>query len=307
MIVEGREFTFTVDNPGVRIDAFLSNEIADLSRSFIQKLIEDESILVNDKATKSNYKIRLNDNIYVCIPEPKEVEIVPENIPLDIVYEDDDIIIINKPKGMVVHPAAGHLSGTLVNALMYHCKDNLSGINGELRPGIVHRIDRDTTGLIVACKNDIAHKFIAEQLAVHSITRKYQAIVYGNIKEDTGTVDAPIYRHPQDRKRMAVVKNGKEAVTHYKVIERFGDYTHIECQLETGRTHQIRVHMSYIKHPLLGDEVYGNPNKKFKLEGQCLHAKTLGFIHPNTKEYIEFDSELPEYFNKLILRLRNGI
>ena len=228
MIVEGREFTFTVDTPGVRIDAFLSNEIADLSRSFIQKLIEDESILVNDKATKSNYKIRLNDKIYVCIPEPKEVEIVPENIPLDIVYEDDDIIIINKPKGMVVHPAAGHLSGTLVNALMYHCKDNLSGINGELRPGIVHRIDRDTTGLIVACKNDIAHKFIAEQLAVHSITRKYQAIVYGNIKEDTGTVDAPIYRHPQDRKRMAVVKNGKEAVTHYKVIERFGDYTLIE-------------------------------------------------------------------------------
>ncbi len=304
--MEGREFTFTVDTPGVRIDAFLSNEIADLSRSFIQKLIEDESILVNDKATKSNYKIRLNDKIYVCIPEPKEVEIVPENIPLDIVYEDDDIIIINKPKGMVVHPAAGHLSGTLVNALMYHCKDNLSGINGELRPGIVHRIDRDTTGLIVACKNDIAHKFIAEQLAVHSITRKYQAIVYGNIKEDTGTIDAPIYRHPQDRKRMAVVKNGKEAVTHYKVIERFGDYTHIECQLETGRTHQIRVHMSYIKHPLLGDEVYGNPNKKFKLEGQCLHAKTLGFIHPNTKEYIEFDSELPEYFNKLILRLRNG-
>ena len=305
--MEGREFTFTVDNPGFRIDAFLSNEIADLSRSFIQKLIEDESILVNDKTTKSNYKIRLNDNIYVCIPEPKEVEIVPENIPLDIVYEDDDIIIINKPKGMVVHPAAGHLSGTLVNALMYHCKDNLSGINGELRPGIVHRIDRDTTGLIVACKNDIAHKFIAEQLAVHSITRKYQAIVYGNIKEDTGTVDAPIYRHPQDRKRMAVVKNGKEAVTHYKVIERFGDYTLIECQLETGRTHQIRVHMSYIKHPLLGDEVYGNPNKKFKLEGQCLHAKTLGFIHPKTKEYIEFDSELPEYFNKLILRLRNGI
>ncbi len=305
--MEGREFTFTVDNPGVRIDAFLSNEIADLSRSFIQKLIEDESILVNDKATKSNYKIRLNDKIYVCIPEPKEVEIVPENIPLDIVYEDDDIIIINKPKGMVVHPAAGHLSGTLVNALMYHCKDNLSGINGELRPGIVHRIDRDTTGLIVACKNDIAHKFIAEQLAVHSITRKYQAIVYGNIKEDTGTIDAPIYRHPQDRKRMAVVKNGKEAVTHYKVIERFGDYTLIECQLETGRTHQIRVHMSYIKHPLLGDEVYGNPNKKFKLEGQCLHAKTLGFIHPKTKEYIEFDSELPEYFNKIILRLRNGI
>ncbi len=304
--MEGREFTFTVDNPGVRIDAFLSNEIADLSRSFIQKLIEDQSILVNDKATKSNYKIRLNDKIYVCIPEPKEVEIVPENIPLDIVYEDDDIIIINKPKGMVVHPAAGHLSGTLVNALMYHCKDNLSGINGELRPGIVHRIDRDTTGLIVACKNDIAHKFIAEQLAVHSITRKYQAIVYGNIKEDTGTVDAPIYRHPQDRKRMAVVRNGKEAVTHYKVIERFGDYTLIECQLETGRTHQIRVHMSYIKHPLLGDEVYGNPNKKFKLEGQCLHAKTLGFIHPKTKKYIEFDSELPEYFNKLILRLRNG-
>ncbi len=304
--MEGREYTFTVDKPGVRIDAFLSNEIADMSRSFIQKLIEDKSILVNDKATKSNYKLKANDNIFVCIPEPKEVEIVPENIPLDIVYEDDDIIVINKPKGMVVHPAAGHLSGTMVNALMYHCKDNLSGINGELRPGIVHRIDRDTTGLIVACKNDKAHKFIAEQLAVHSITRKYQAIVYGNIKEDTGTVDAPIYRHPQDRKRMAVVDNGKEAITHYKILERFGDYTHIECQLETGRTHQIRVHMSYIKHPLLGDELYGNPNKKFKLEGQCLHAKTLGFIHPTTKEYIEFDSELPEYFSKLIMRLRNG-
>ncbi len=302
--MEDNEYTYIIDNPGTRIDSYLSNEISDLSRSFIQKLIDEGMVLVNDKPVKSNYKLRLNDIVYISIPKPKEVEIMPENIPLDIVYEDSDIIVVNKPKGMVVHPAAGHYSGTLVNALMYHCKEQLSGINGELRPGIVHRIDMDTTGLIVACKNDIAHKFIAEQLEVHSITRKYHAIVCGNIKDDEGVIDAPIFRHPKDRKRMAVVANGKRAVTHYKVLERFKDYTYIECQLETGRTHQIRVHMAYINHPLLGDAIYGNSGKRFKLEGQCLHAKTLGFIHPKTREYIEFDSELPQYFKELILKLK---
>ena len=302
--MEDNEYTYIIDNPGTRIDSYLSNEISDLSRSFIQKLIDEGMVLVNDEPVKSNYKLRLNDTVYISIPKPKEVEIMPENIPLDIVYEDSDIIVVNKPKGMVVHPAAGHYSGTLVNALMYHCKEQLSGINGELRPGIVHRIDMDTTGLIVACKNDIAHKFIAEQLEVHSITRKYHAIVCGNIKDDEGVIDAPIFRHPKDRKRMAVVANGKRAVTHYKVLERFKDYTYIECQLETGRTHQIRVHMAYINHPLLGDAVYGNSGKRFRLEGQCLHAKTLGFIHPKTREYIEFDSELPQYFKELILKLK---
>ncbi len=302
-----RELSFLIEptSEGVRIDSFISSEVDDVSRAYIQKLIKEGLIKVNGKTPKSNYKLKSGDNIYVKIPAPVDVSIIPENIPLDIVYEDNDIIIVNKPKGMVVHPAPGHYEGTLVNALMYHCKDNLSGINGELRPGIVHRIDRDTTGLIVICKNDYAHRFIADQLSVHSITRLYHAIVYGNIKEDEGTIDKPIARHPVDRKKMAVIADGKTAVTHYKVLERFGDYTYIECSLETGRTHQIRVHMSYIKHPLLGDTVYGPDNKRFKLEGQCLHAKTLGFIHPTTKEYIEFDSELPDYFIKLLKRLGN--
>ncbi|MCR4716231.1 MAG: RluA family pseudouridine synthase [Lachnospiraceae bacterium] len=300
---DSRNYQFKIESNDSRIDSFLSKEIPDCSRSYIQKLISDNNVLVNDKSTKANYKLKAGDIIDVTIPELVDLLIEAEDIKLDIVYEDDDIIVINKPKGMVVHPAAGHSSGTLVNALIYHCKDDLSGINGELRPGIVHRIDKDTTGLIVACKNDNAHRFIADQLAVHSITRRYHAIVYGNIKDDEGVINAPIYRHPNDRKKMAVVPNGKKAITHYKVLKRFGDFTYIECELETGRTHQIRVHMAYIKHPLLGDDIYGPKAKKYNLEGQCLHAKTLGFIHPSTKEYIEFDSELPEYFSNLLKML----
>ncbi len=294
----------TDDNNGVRIDKVLSEEFPDISRSFIQKLIKDEKITVNGKTIKSNYKTAASDMINIEIPDAVEPDILPENIPLDIVYEDEDIIVINKPKGMVVHPAPGHYSGTMVNALMYHCKDNLSGINGVLRPGIVHRIDMDTTGIIVACKNDFSHRSLAEQLKDHSITRKYEAIVYNSFKEKTGTVDAPIARNPIDRKKMAIERvNGRNAVTHYTVIKNLKGYAHIECQLETGRTHQIRVHMASIKHPLLGDSVYGPAKCPYNLTGQTLHARTLGFIHPRTGKYVEFTSELPDYFNKLLLLL----
>lgn len=294
----------TDDNNGVRIDKVLSEEFPDISRSFIQKLIKDEKITVNGKTIKSNYKTAASDMINIEIPDAVETDILPENIPLDIVYEDEDIIVINKPKGMVVHPAPGHYSGTMVNALMYHCKDNLSGINGVLRPGIVHRIDMDTTGIIVACKNDFSHRSLAEQLKNHSITRKYEAIVYNCFKEKTGTVDAPIARNSIDRKKMAINRvNGRNAVTHYTVIKNLKGYAHIECQLETGRTHQIRVHMASIKHPLLGDSVYGPAKCPYNLTGQTLHARTLGFIHPRTGKYVEFTSELPDYFNKLLLLL----
>lgn len=290
-----------------RIDSYLSEKMPDFSRSRIQKLIEDGQILVNDAPVKSNYKVRTEDLISIAIEEPVEVDIEAENIPLDIVYEDEDLLVVNKPKGMVVHPAPGHYTGTLVNALMYHCKGKLSGINGELRPGIVHRIDMDTTGLLVVCKNDYAHNFLAEQLKEHSITRQYQAICYNGIKEEEGIVDAPIGRDRRDRKRMAIDRSsGREAVTHYRVLERLGKYTYIECQLETGRTHQIRVHMTSIGHPLLGDEVYGPKNCPFHLQGQTLHAKTLGFIHPVTKKYMEFNSPLPEYFEKLLAVLRRN-
>lgn len=291
---------------GTRIDRYLSEQYPEHSRSYLQKLIKDGNVLVNGKHIKSNYKLSEEDEIQIEIPEPKEVDIQAEPVPLDIIYEDSDIIVLNKQKDMVVHPCPGHYTGTLVNGLLYHCKDQLSGINGELRPGIVHRIDKDTTGLLVICKNDHAHNFIAEQLKVHSITRKYHAIVYHNIGEEEGSVDAPIGRNPNDRKKMAVnYKNGKRAVTHYKVLERLkGQYTYIECSLETGRTHQIRVHMSHIHHPLLGDEVYGPKKDKFHLQGQCLHAKVLGFIHPTTKEYMEFTSPLPEYFEQLLEKLR---
>ena len=291
---------------GTRIDRYLSEQYPEHSRSYLQKLIKDGNVLVNGKHIKSNYKLSEEDEIQIEIPEPKEVDIQAEPVPLDIIYEDSDIIVLNKQKDMVVHPCPGHYTGTLVNGLLYHCKDQLSGINGELRPGIVHRIDKDTTGLLVICKNDHAHNFIAEQLKVHSITRKYHAIVYHNIGEGEGSVDAPIGRNPNDRKKMAVnYKNGKRAVTHYKVLERLkGQYTYIECSLETGRTHQIRVHMSHIHHPLLGDEVYGPKKDKFHLQGQCLHAKVLGFIHPTTKEYMEFTSPLPEYFEQLLKKLR---
>ena len=297
--------TLTVEQGGERIDRFLSEEIADLSRSYIQKLLKEGSISVNGKAVKANYKVNAGDEILVEIPEPEMPDILPEDIPLDILYEDDDILIVNKPKGMVVHPAPGHYSHTLVNAVLYHCGSRLSGINGVLRPGIVHRIDMDTTGSLLICKNDRAHQILAEELKEHSITRRYHAIVHGNLKEDTGTVNAPIGRHPVDRKKMSTKSpSGRHAVTHYRVLERFGDFTYIECELETGRTHQIRVHMSSIGHPILGDAVYGPARCPFRLQGQTLHAKILGIRHPSTGEYMEFDAPLPEYFSDLLDRLR---
>ena len=289
---------------GIRIDKFLSDEPPEMSRSYIQKLIKDDQVTVNGKIVKANYKLGANDFVVVCQPELKEPDILAENIPLHILYEDDDLLIINKPKGMVVHPSAGHYSGTVVNALMFYCKDELSGINGVMRPGIVHRIDMDTTGSLLVCKNDFSHQHIAQQLKEHSIRRIYHAIVHGVIEEEEGTVDAPIGRHPIERKKMSInYKNGKEAVTHYKVIQRFKNYTYIQCQLETGRTHQIRVHMASIKHPLLGDQLYGPQKNPFKLQGQSLHAKIIGIIHPRTNAYIEADAPLPEYFEKLLKKL----
>ena len=295
----------TPEMEGERIDKCISNYLESLSRSYIQKIIKDGKAYVNDAVVKANYKVKVDDKVQFEIPDCEEPDIPPQDIPLDILYEDKDILIVNKPKDMVVHPAPGHYEGTLVNAIMFHCKDELSGINGVLRPGIVHRIDKDTTGSIIICKNDEAHRKIAQQLKEHSITRKYRAIVYGRIMEEEGTVNAPIGRHPTDRKKMAInEKNGKPAVTHYKVLERFDKYTYIECQLETGSTHQIRVHMTSIGHPLLGDEVYGNAKCPFKLEGQTLHAMTIGFIHPTTGEYVEYEAPLPEYFEHLLQILR---
>lgn len=289
-----------------RIDKYLTSTLEDMSRSYIQKLIGEERVFVDGKAVKSNFRVVSGGLVTLCMPEVKEAQIAPEDIALDIIYEDADIIVINKHKGLVVHPAPGHESGTLVNALLYHCKDNLSGINGVLRPGIVHRIDRDTTGVIIACKNDIAHRFVAEQLKEHSITRRYQAIVYNTLKTDSGRVETTIGRHPKDRKKMAVnVRNGKSAATNYRLIENLGDkYAYIECELETGRTHQIRVHMASINHPILGDIVYGPDKNPYHLEGQALHARILGLIHPRTKEYMEFTAPLPDYFTDLLSRLR---
>lgn len=299
------EYELTADESGERIDKFLSRNCENLSRSYIQKLLKDGNIIVNKLAVKANYKIASGDVIHIRIPESEPLDILPEDIPLDILYEDSDILIVNKPKGMVVHPSPGHYTHTLVNAVLYHCGGNLSGINGVIRPGIVHRIDMNTTGSLLICKNDRAHQILAEQLKEHSITRRYHAIVHGNIKEDSGTVDAPIGRHPADRKKMSTKsQHGRHAVTHYRVLERFGSYTYIECELETGRTHQIRVHMSSIGHPILGDDVYGPARCPFKLEGQTLHAKTLGIIHPSTKEYMEFDAPLPQYFQNLLTMLR---
>lgn len=290
---------------GERIDKFLAEVMADYSRSFLQKQFKEGNITVNGKPAKASLKVGEEDEIVVFLPENQEPDIEPEDIPLDILYEDDQLLVVNKPKGMVVHPSAGHYSGTLVNALMNHCKDQLSGINGVLRPGIVHRIDMDTTGALVVCKSDMAHQSLAEQLKVHSITRRYRAIVHGNLKEDTGTVEGAIGRHPVERKKMAVhVRGGKEAVTHFRVLERFGNYTYIECQLETGRTHQIRVHMASIRHPLLGDTVYGPAKCPFpRLQGQTLHAGVLGFVHPRSGDYMEFSAPLPSYFQELLRTL----
>ncbi len=297
-------FQVTSEQDGERLDKLLSIIYPDFSRSFFQKLIKENSIKVNEKIQKANYKVQTDDVISVLIPDAIETSIEPEDIPLDILYEDNDVLVVNKPKGMVVHPSAGHYSGTLVNAIMYHCKDSLSGINGEIRPGIVHRIDMDTTGSLIVCKNDESHVAIAEQIKEHSCNRIYVGIVCGNVKEDEGTIDAPIGRHPVDRKKMAInEKNGKPAVTHYKVLKRFGKYTYMQFKLETGRTHQIRVHMASIGHPLLGDELYSK-NCPFKhLQGQTLHARTIGFIHPRTREYMEFSAPLPKYFDDLLQKL----
>ena len=288
-----------------RIDRYLAEQCPDFSRSYIQKLLKEGAVCVNNTVVKANYKVQTADQISMAIPDPQEPDIRPENIPLDILYEDQWLMVVNKPKDMVVHPSAGHLEGTLVNAIMAHCGENLSGINGVLRPGIVHRIDKDTTGALLICKEDTVHRNLAEQLKEHSIKRRYRAIVQGNLKEDEGTVDAPVGRHPTDRKKMAVNhKYGKNAVTHYKVLERFGQATYIECRLETGRTPQIRVHMASLGHPLLGDTVYGSSKNPYHLQGQALHAMILGFVHPVTGEYMEFEAPLPDYFLKLLDKLR---
>ncbi len=300
------EQTFLIDSElnQMRLDRIIPMLATDITRSYAQKLISQENVLIDGKPiTQNSYKLSTGQTLCIQIPEPVSVDIVPEDIPLDIVYEDSDVILINKPKGMVVHPAPGHYSGTLVNALLHHSGE-LSNINGTLRPGIVHRIDRDTTGVLVICKNNVAHLSLSKQLAEHSITRKYYAIVQGIIKED-GTVDAPIARHPIDRKKMAIMKDGRRAVTHYRVLEYLkGNYTFIECQLETGRTHQIRVHMASIHHPLLGDAVYGSAKQPYQTDGQVLHAGILGFVHPKTSEYVEFNAPLPHYFEELLRKLR---
>lgn len=300
------QITVNNENSGNRIDKFLSIELKDVSRSHIQKWIDEGCVIVNTVIVKRNYKVKAGDIVDVSIPEVKEVEIAPTAMTLDIVYEDQDILIINKPVDMVVHPAPGHYTDTLVNGIMYHCKEQLSGINGELRPGIVHRIDKDTTGLLVVCKNDTAHVDLAAQLKAHSIERVYEAIVYNNIKDDEGIIEGPIGRHPKDRKKMTINhKNGKEATTHYRVIQRLKNgFTHVELQLETGRTHQIRVHMASIGHPLLGDPLYGPKSSPYKLPGQMLHARTLGFYHPRTKEKVLFNVEPPYVFLDTLRKLQ---
>ena len=309
----GSEKNCTVTVPsemnGRRLDVLLSELLEDCSRSVCRKLIEEGRVCSGDTVfRKAGQKMRGGEVLTVAIPQPEEIHIEAEDIPLDILYEDDDVIVVNKPKGMVVHPAPGHYSGTLVNALMYHCQDSLSGINGVLRPGIVHRIDRDTTGSLVIAKNDAAHASLSAQLKEHTINRRYRAIVHGNLRLDEGVIDAPIGRHPQDRKKMAVLRPGqgtaREAITHYPVLERFGQFTYIECRLETGRTHQIRVHMAHTGHPVLGDAVYGPKKAPYALEGQTLHAMVLGFIHPSTGQYMEFQAPLPEYFEQLLVKMR---
>ena len=296
-----QHFLVAEEQEDVRIDRYLAEACENLSRSYIQKCIKEGQVLVNDSPQKASYRLKVDDEILFRIPEAVEPSVCAENIPVSVLYEDADVLIVDKPKGMVVHPAPGHYSGTLVNAVLYHCREQLSGINGVLRPGIVHRIDRDTTGSLVICKNDLAHREIASQLKDHTVTRSYRAIVHGVLMEEEGTINAPIGRDEKDRRRMAVnEKNGKAAVTHYRVLKYFSGYTYIECELETGRTHQIRVHMASIGHPLLGDEVYSARKCPFRLQGQTLHAKILGFCHPASGEYIETDAPLPEYFNNLL-------
>lgn len=302
------EVKLVSDESGIRLDAWVSKKLTNFSRSYIQKLIEDGLVKVNASPAKSNYKVREGDEIHVIIPKPQPLDVVPEKIDISILYEDDDIIVVDKPKGMVVHPACGNYSGTLVNALLAHCGDRLSDINGIIRPGIVHRIDKDTSGVLVVAKNNNAHERLSARLKEHDIKRVYNAVVRGIIREDSGKIDAPIGRHPVDRKKMAVnLKNGRRAVTYFKVLERFENATFIEVTLETGRTHQIRVHMSYIGYPVLGDAVYGKKDTAFGLEGQALHARILGFIHPSTNEYMEFESSLPEYFTSLLSALRGEL
>ena len=297
---------FKVDekSEGTRIDKYLSDMLEEKSRSFIQELIKKEKVVVNNKIPKSNYKVKAFDNIELEVPEPEILKVDAEDIPLNILYEDNDVIVVNKEQGMVVHPAPGNYNGTLVNALLFHCKD-LSGINGIIRPGIVHRIDKDTSGILVVAKNDEAHNKLSEQLKNHSMKREYYALIEGRLKNDSGTINKPIGRNKKDRLKMGIVEDGKLAVTHYEVLERYNGYTLTKCILETGRTHQIRVHMSSIGFPLVGDPLYGFKRQKFKLDGQMLHAKTLGFIHPETNEYMEFNSELPKYFINIIDKLRN--
>ena len=292
------------EDAGSRLDAFLALNLEGKTRSAVQKLMDQGKVLVNGKAGRKNDKVKPGDSIRVEIPEPEPLELLPQDIPLDIVYEDEHLLVVNKPKGMVVHPAPGNPDGTLVNALLYHCGQSLSGINGVIRPGIVHRIDKDTSGLLMVAKNDLAHQSLAAQIAAHTFTRMYNTVVYGNLKTDEGTISAPIARHPTDRKKMAVVPGGREAVTHYRALERLPGFTLVECRLETGRTHQIRVHMAHIGHPVAGDPVYGPKKCITSLNGQCLHARLLGFVHPATGEYMEFDSGLPLYFTDFLEKLR---
>lgn len=296
-----QEFEVNPEQEGERLDKYLALIYEEQSRSFFQKLIKENLVLVNGTVQKANYRVCAEDTVSITIPKAQEIEILPENIPLDILYEDEDVLVVNKPKGMVVHPSAGHYSKTLVNAVMYHCRDSLSGINGTIRPGIVHRIDMDTTGALIVCKNDNAHIKIAEQIKEHSVTRRYRGIVNGVVKQDQGRIEGAIGRHPVERKKMAInEKNGKPAVTHYRVLERFHNHTYMEFELETGRTHQIRVHMASIGHPLLGDTLYGSGKNPYHLQGQTLHAMVIGFIHPSSGEYVEVEAPLPEYFQKLL-------
>lgn len=304
-MMEQKVYIAEKEHTGTRLDRFLSQMEQELTRSALQKLIEDGMVTVDEKSPSKNYKLREGDRVTVTIPDPVLPEAVPEDIPLDIVYEDGDLLVVNKPRGMVVHPASGNYSGTLVNALLYHCGDSLSGINGVMRPGIVHRIDKDTSGLLIVAKNDFSHRLLAEQIKEHSFTRKYQAVVVGNIKDDEGTVNAPIGRHPTERKKMAVtLKNSRDAVTHYRVIKRYSGYTHVELTLETGRTHQIRVHMASLGHPVAGDPVYGGKNYLKSLNGQCLHAYFISFVHPRTGKVLTLTAPLPDYFTGFLSTLR---